>query len=93
MITNKNEFAKVLAKNNMYAEESSGIYRRCCDTAPLGMDNKMLSIMRANDVKIITVSDAHCPEDVGYRIREMQELIEESNKYCYQRTFNSSVYA
>jgi histidinol-phosphatase (PHP family) len=61
----------------MYAEESSGIYRRCCDTAPIGMDNKMLSIMRANNVKIITVSDAHCPEDVGYRIREMQELIED----------------
>lgn len=30
----------------MYAEENSGVYRRLPDTATLGMDIKMLSIMK-----------------------------------------------
>jgi len=70
------DFQRLLQKNNMYAEENSGVYRRCRDTAPLGMDKKMLSIMKENTVEIITVSDAHCPDDVGYKIKEMQDLIE-----------------
>lgn len=67
--------AKALAKNNMYAEENSGVYRRCVDTATLGMDRKMLSIMKENNVTILTVSDAHCPEDIGYKIKEMNAFI------------------
>lgn len=68
--------AKALAKNNMYAEENSGVYRRLPDTATLGMDKKMLSIMKENNVKILTVSDAHYPEDVGYKIKEMNAIIQ-----------------
>lgn len=63
--------AKELSKNNMYAEQNSGAFRRCPNTATLGMDNEMLKIMRNNNVKIVTVSDAHCPEDVGDRIWEL----------------------
>lgn len=67
--------AKALAKNNMYAEESSGISRRCPETATLGMNSEMLKTMKAHAVKIITVSDAHYPNDVGDKIREMEKLI------------------
>lgn len=66
---------QALAMNHMYAEENSGVYRRCPDTATLGMDKKMLSIMKENNVRILTVSDAHCPEDVGYKIKEMNDFI------------------
>ncbi len=65
------ELAKALAENKMYAEQNSGVIRRCPDTAISGMNKKMLQIMKDNQVSIITVSDAHCPEDVGYKIKEM----------------------
>lgn len=69
------ELAKSLSKNNMYAEENSGIYRRCPETASLGMNGLMLSIMKENSVRVLTVSDAHCPEDVGDKIKEMGDFI------------------
>ncbi|MDF2590433.1 MAG: hypothetical protein K0S41_4276 [Anaerocolumna sp.] len=68
--------AKNLADNRMYAEQNSGVYRRCKDTAELGMNRKLLQSMKAHGVKIITVSDAHCPEDVGENIPELLRLIE-----------------
>jgi histidinol-phosphatase (PHP family) len=60
--------AKNLAYNKMYAEQNSGVYRRCKDTAELGMNMKLLHSMKKQGVKIITASDAHCPEDVGANI-------------------------
>jgi len=59
----------------MYAEQNSGVFRRCSNTATLGMDEEMLKIMRDNNVKIITASDAHCPEDVGNRIWELNNYL------------------
>lgn len=59
----------------MYAEHNSGIFRRCPNTATLGMDEEMLKIMRNNNVRIITASDAHCPEDVGDRILELNNCL------------------
>ena len=67
--------AKELSKNDMYAEQNSGIFRRCPNTATLGMDEEMQKIMCNNNVKIITVSDAHCPEDVGDRILELNNCL------------------
>lgn len=67
--------AKELSKNNMYAEQNSGVFRRCPDTASLGMNEEMLEIMKKNNVKIITASDAHCPEDVGDRIWEFDNYL------------------
>lgn len=69
--------AKTLSKNDMYAEQNSGISRRCSGTATLGMDEEMLKIMRINDVKIVTASDAHCPEDVGDRISELSNSLKD----------------
>lgn len=67
--------AKELSKSNMYADQNSGVERRCPDTASLGMDGELLRALKRNKVKIITSSDAHCPEDVGYKIRELNGLI------------------
>ncbi len=66
--------AKELSKGNMYADQNSGIARRCPETASLGMDEELLKILKRNHVKIITWSDAHCPEDVGYKIKELVSL-------------------
>lgn len=67
--------AKELSDSNMYADQNSGTARRCPETAPLGMDKELLGILKNNHVKIITSSDAHCPEDVGYKIKELNSLI------------------
>ncbi len=70
--------AKSLAMNGMYAEENSGVYRRCSDTAELGMNQTLLHCMKAHGVTIITASDAHCPEDVGAYIPELCRLVEKA---------------
>lgn len=72
------EMAQALSLQRMYAEQSSGIFRRCPDTAELGMNRDMLKCMKKHNVKIITVSDAHCPEDVGSKIPELNKLIVEA---------------
>ncbi len=70
--------AKELSKSSMYADQNSGVERRCPDTASLGMDRELLHALKKNGVKIITSSDAHCPEDVGYKIKELNSLIASS---------------
>lgn len=70
-----NRLAVTLAKNNMYAEQSSGSYRRCPNTSELGMNMDLLKAMKKHDVKIQTASDAHCPEDVGLYICELENIV------------------
>ncbi len=55
----------------MYADQNSGALRRCPDTAELGMNKELIRALINYGVPIITSSDAHCPEDVGYKIEEM----------------------
>ncbi len=69
------KLAEALAENDMYADQNSGAERRCPDTAPLGMDTELIRILKKHNVKIITSSDAHRPEDVGYKIRELEEIV------------------
>ncbi len=57
--------ATALAKSGMYAEQNSGVYRRCPTTGRLGMDPALLMCMQKHGVRIVTASDAHVPEDVG----------------------------
>lgn len=64
-----------LTKSNMYAEQSSGVYRRCLNTAELGMDNNMLKVMKKHSVKLQTASDAHHPQDVGLYITELEKIL------------------
>ena len=67
--------ARALSESNMYADQNSGVARRCPDTASLGMDGELLRILKKKNVKIITSSDAHCPDDVGYKIKELNHNI------------------
>ena len=67
--------AEALAAGNMYADQNSGAYRRCAGTASLGMDEELLRILKQHNVRIITSSDAHRPEDVGYKIKELNDCI------------------
>lgn len=64
-----------LKKNNMYAEQNSGIYRRGVHGTELGMSPDMLKIFKEIGVKIITASDAHRPIDVGANIADMEKQI------------------
>ena len=72
------KMAQGLSYKKMYAEQSSGIFRRCPNTAELGMNKNMLRHMKKYDVNIVTASDAHCPEDVGAYIQEQNDLIEQA---------------
>lgn len=72
------KLAQALSENNMYAEQNSGIFRRCPNTAELGMNKNMLKCMKRHNVNIITASDAHCPEDVGAYITELNNIIEQA---------------
>lgn len=67
--------AKELSNSGMYADQNSGAARRCPDTASLGMDAELLRILKKYNVQIIASSDAHCPEDVGYKIMELINCI------------------
>lgn len=67
--------AAELAKSGMYADHNSGTERRCPETASLGMDTELLGTLKKHNVTIITSSDAHCPEDVGYKIRELNNML------------------
>ena len=67
--------ALALSDSNMYADQNSGTQRRCPDTSPLGMDKELIKALKRHNVKIITSSDAHHPEDVGYKIRELQDVV------------------
>lgn len=69
-----NELAAALKENHMYIEESSGLAINYCDSR-LGMNKEMLKAMQKNDVRILTASDAHVPQNVGRLIREMEELL------------------
>lgn len=67
--------AAALAKSKMYADQNSGVARRCPNTASLGMDTELLSILKKHNVPFVTSSDAHCPEDVGAGIAELNECM------------------
>lgn len=68
--------ASALAENNMYAEQSSGAHRRCPETAELGMVDGLIKSLKSHNVRIQTASDAHCPEDVGLYILELERILE-----------------
>lgn len=68
--------AAALAKSNMYAEQSSGSYRRCPDTSEPGMNAELIKALKNHGVKIQTASDAHHPDDVGMYVRELEERLD-----------------
>ena len=67
--------ARKLASRHMYAEQNSGVRRRCPKTAHFGMHPDLLAAMKKHGVPLMTASDAHCPEDVGKGIIELAETL------------------
>lgn len=67
------KLATTLAKSGMYTEQSSGIHRR--SIAEIGMNCDLITAMKRHNVRIITASDAHCPEDIGLYLKEAEGLI------------------
>lgn len=67
--------AAALAKNRMYAEQSSRGYQRFPATCELGLNEDFISALKRHGVRIQTASDAHCPEDVGLYVRELEEKL------------------
>lgn len=65
--------AEALDFAGMYAEQNTGVYRRT--GARIGMERGLLDALKRRGVRIVTASDAHCPEDVGAFIREAADLI------------------
>ena len=72
--------AAALAAGGMYAEQSGGAHRRYPDTCGSGMEAGLLAAMKRRGVRILTASDAHCPEDVGFYVKEMELIL---SKYAY----------
>lgn len=66
--------AKELSDSNMYADQNSGMARRCSEISSLGMDKELLRVLKKN-IRIITSSDVYCPEDVADKIRELETCI------------------
>lgn len=69
------QLAQALCSNDMYIEESSGLAINYGDKQ-LGMNADMLECMVRCNVPILTVSDAHSPQNVGLYIKEMNDLIQ-----------------
>lgn len=64
--------AKSALAHNVYMENNTGIHYRY-QHPDLGTNQQFLNILRKNNVKIMTASDAHVPEHVGKFIREISE--------------------
>lgn len=64
------EIADLLNEYNMYAEQSAGLYLNY-GYPSLGMNQIMHDVFIRKEVKLITASDAHRPEDAGKYIEEM----------------------
>lgn len=69
------ELAGKLRRNGMYIEESSGLAINYGDRQ-LGMNRRMLEIMKKGNVSILTASDAHIPRNVGLYFKEMTDIMD-----------------
>jgi histidinol-phosphatase (PHP family) len=70
------EIADLLIQYEVYAEQSGGLHLNYSKECEYGMNAQMLRIFKSKGVKIQTASDAHCPEDVGANIKELERLIQ-----------------
>lgn len=70
-----NKLALLLNKHNMYAENSGGLKLNYSPDNELGLNAQLMSILKMNNVRIETASDAHNQKDVGANIRELEKMI------------------
>lgn len=71
--------AKALSENNMKTEFSTGLWINY-GRHQLGMNRELLKVLLEHNVEIVTVSDAHRPEDVGKGIEESLEILKQYTK-------------
>ncbi|MBR4085572.1 MAG: histidinol phosphate phosphatase [Lachnospiraceae bacterium] len=72
-----NNLALLLNKHGMYAENSGGLQLNYSPDIELGLNPKLLSILRRNKVRIETASDAHKQRDVGANIQELERMLKD----------------
>ncbi len=75
LIETYEKIARLLNQGGMYAEQSGGLYLNYGRHNELGMNEKMRAVLLNNDVRLLTASDAHRPEDVGANIRKLEALL------------------
>ncbi len=66
--------AQALNRADMYAEQSGGLALNH-GFGELGLNPKMLKVLKENQVRILTASDAHRPEHVGANIQTLQQSL------------------
>lgn len=64
------ELAKLLNKHDMKVENNVGCYYRY-NHQDMGLADDLLKVFKDNNCKMITVSDAHYPKDVGSYIKDV----------------------
>jgi histidinol-phosphatase (PHP family) len=72
-----NNLALLLNKHGMYAENSGGLQLNYSPDIELGLNPKLLSILRRNKVRIETASDAHKQRDIGANIQELERMLKD----------------
>ena len=73
-----NRLAVLLNKHHMYAENSGGLRLNYSPGIELGLNPQLLSVLRKNNVRIETASDAHKQVDVGANIRDLERMLRDS---------------
>jgi histidinol-phosphatase (PHP family) len=74
LISTYKMISELLKYSEMQVEQSAGLFLNYKHTE-LGMNKELLGTLKEHNVKFITASDAHRPEDTGAFILEMQQLI------------------
>ena len=70
-----NVLSALLNKHSMYTENSGGLTLNYSNDLELGLNHKILSVLKENNVSIFTASDAHKQNDVGANIPELEDMI------------------
>ena len=71
------EIIDIAKKTNIQFEQSCGLYNNYCHQK-IGIEINYLKKLKANKIRIITASDAHCPEDVGKNIKKALLAIQDA---------------
>jgi histidinol-phosphatase (PHP family) len=69
------EVADSAKKHQVEMEFSNGLFINY-GHKELGMNRKLLRVLKRNGVRLVTASDAHRPEDVGRYITEAESIID-----------------
>lgn len=69
------KIARLAKAYDVYMESNTGCFYRY-HHSDLGTNEKFMVALKAYDVKIMTASDAHCPEHVGMHIKELCERLQ-----------------